>query len=489
MSEKRSNFAFPLRVIILMILVAALVPIAFVGWGRIYTGFIERTPPNIQITEFPRGVGVAPVRASFSLLDENSGLDEVVVRVWQKGSSTELLRKSLQGQAKAQINIEIAGEKSSLAEGSAEVEVRAFDRSLWSNASEIRVPVLVDYRRPKIEVLTEQHNARRGGSQLIFYHAYDEDLAVSGVKVGNRTYEGFPARGIDRDFEDPNLYAALYAIDLSYKPGTTIKLFAEDRVGNATSLPFYNKALDRSFGKAEIKASDNFLREQVSLLVKRNQGEIEEYSRRIGKSHDFNSHGSEEDLINRFKFVNESLREYDNDKIVGLLKGPRYERYFDRPFVRNLGSIEIPFGREVFFQVDEKTISSTVSKGFEVRPFNPQSAEVTAAASGIVIFSENIGTYGRTVALDHGFGLVSIYSHLEEVKVAKGDTVKAEQEIGGMGRTGLARNLGLYFEMRLHGQPVDPLEWCDKEWYNIHITQKINSIKKLLGLISVTPLE
>src|SRR5690606_18913393 len=105
-----------------------------------------------------------------------------------------------------EITIDFPGAQTEVEEGEAVVEIRAFDRAFFNNASEKLLRLKVDFRRPYVELLSTQHNVRRGGSQVAFYRVVDEDVAISGVKVGNDTFLGFPARGIDEEFQDKTLH-------------------------------------------------------------------------------------------------------------------------------------------------------------------------------------------------------------------------------------------------------------------------------------------
>ena len=67
-----------------------------------------------------------------------------------------------------------------------------------------------------------------------------------------------------------------------------------------------------------------------------------------------------------------------------------------------------------------------------------RNAEVPAANSGRVIFSGELGIYGNIVVVDHGLGLMSLYSHLNDSTVRAGDVVQKGQLLGHTGTTGLA---------------------------------------------------
>lgn len=83
---------------------------------------------------------------------------------------------------------------------------------------------------------------------------------------------------------------------------------------------------------------------------------------------------------------------------------------------------------------------------------------IHVAADGWVVFSGSRGAYGRTVVVDHGDGLSTLYAHADVLKVKRGEPVRAGQTIARVGRSGNARGAHLHFEVRIDGQPVNPLE-------------------------------
>jgi len=122
-------------------------------------------------------------------------------------------------------------------------------------------------------------------------------------------------------------------------------------------------------------------------------------------------------------------------------------------------------GREIDRQVHMGIDLASVSR-----------ADVPASNRGRVIVTKNIGIFGNTVVLDHGFGLTSIYSHLSRILVAPGDLVEKGEIIGKTGATGLAGGDHLHFGMAVHKTFVNPLEWWDSSWIKNNITSKIKKI-------------
>ncbi len=479
----------PLGLILLLFFVTILITLAVLGWSQFAGGFLERNKPTIALVENVRGIGVAPVSLTIQLADEEAGLDEVVVRTRQKRQTKEILRQSLGGRKRGEISIDFSGDKAAFEEGVASLEIRVFDRSFWSNQAELVVPLKVDYRRPRVEVISSQHNAREGGSQVVFYKAYDENLALTGVKVGNQTFVGFPARGLDADFEDPSLFVAIYGIEPGKKiESAAIRVFAEDDVGNAASAPFYNKIQPRSLGRDDVGVSDDFLRLVVTPIVDANLGEIEAAAKSAGEVLSFSSEkGSLERQLEKFQLANTNLRALNERAIIAVLKEPRFERYWNGAFALPQGGFRARYGEMIVYQREGETVGKAPSLGYEVLAAR-EDAEVGALNDGIVVFADSLGVYGRTVILDHGLGLATLYGGLSSIAVHKGESVTGGQTIGVVGRSGLARGPGFLLQMRLSGVAVDPLEWWDKGWYEAHVTGKINDIKQLLGIRALKPL-
>ncbi|WP_414565267.1 MULTISPECIES: murein hydrolase activator EnvC family protein [unclassified Anabaena] len=86
-------------------------------------------------------------------------------------------------------------------------------------------------------------------------------------------------------------------------------------------------------------------------------------------------------------------------------------------------------------------------------------SRIRAADSGTVIFAGWYGGYGRTVIIDHGKGMTTLYAHASELFVNDGQTVERGQAIAAVGSTGLSTGPHLHFEVRRHGSPINPADF------------------------------
>lgn len=88
---------------------------------------------------------------------------------------------------------------------------------------------------------------------------------------------------------------------------------------------------------------------------------------------------------------------------------------------------------------------------------------IVAAANGKVILADLNEGYGKTVIIDHGNSIATLYGHCSELLVNENDMVSSGTEIAKVGQTGLATGNHLHFEVRKDGEAVNPLEYIKKE--------------------------
>jgi murein DD-endopeptidase MepM/ murein hydrolase activator NlpD len=87
----------------------------------------------------------------------------------------------------------------------------------------------------------------------------------------------------------------------------------------------------------------------------------------------------------------------------------------------------------------------------------PYGTPIHAAASGTVVLAGWVGGYGNYTCIDHGGGMATCYAHQSSFAVSTGEHVTQGQVIGYVGSTGHSFGPHLHFEVRINGNPVDPL--------------------------------
>jgi murein DD-endopeptidase MepM/ murein hydrolase activator NlpD len=112
-----------------------------------------------------------------------------------------------------------------------------------------------------------------------------------------------------------------------------------------------------------------------------------------------------------------------------------------------------PFGS---FRVINQVVE-TRHTGWDLRAAT--GTPVGAAASGRVAYAGLMDIRGHHVIIDHGYGIFTGYSHLSQIHVTRGQTVRAGQIIGVSGNTGRSGGAHLHWEIAVNGKWVDTIDF------------------------------
>lgn len=128
-----------------------------------------------------------------------------------------------------------------------------------------------------------------------------------------------------------------------------------------------------------------------------------------------------------------------------------------RPFKGDLpwpiaGEVTARFGR----QASGRFGTSIVRNGIEVGA--SEGSVVTAVHEGTVAYAAPFSGFGTMVIVDHGRAAFTVYGHLQDAAVSAGTKVSRGASLGHLGLTP-SGGAALYFEVRIDGRPVNPLEW------------------------------
>lgn len=129
-----------------------------------------------------------------------------------------------------------------------------------------------------------------------------------------------------------------------------------------------------------------------------------------------------------------------------------------RPF---RGDLDWPVTGTVRRRFARSAASDTAaSNGIEIDA--AEGAPVSAIHEATVAFADQFAGFGNLVILDHGSQAFSLYGYLLDISVKKGARIERGQAVGTVG-TSPTGPVGLYFELRVDGQPLDPLQWLRKK--------------------------
>jgi murein DD-endopeptidase MepM/ murein hydrolase activator NlpD len=90
---------------------------------------------------------------------------------------------------------------------------------------------------------------------------------------------------------------------------------------------------------------------------------------------------------------------------------------------------------------------------------------VRATADGVISVAEYASGYGRTVSIDHGRGIQTLYAHLSRIDVIAGQEIRRGEIVGAVGRSGRATGPHLHYEVRVGGNPINPYTFLARAAY------------------------
>lgn len=218
---------------------------------------------------------------------------------------------------------------------------------------------------------------------------------------------------------DRGHFTALLGVDLQAKPGPAhmdIKVAARDGTSRETQISLAIKG--KSFPEEDISVPPKFdqLTPQVLKRVRR-----------------------EQKLFARAFSTSAPTRLWKNAFIVPVTM-----------------AISSPFGyRRVI-----NGIPRSPHTGVDFRA--PMGTDVLAANNGRVVLLGDFFFTGKSVVLDHGGGLYTLYFHFSEFKVSQGERVRKGDVLGLSGMTGRVTGPHLHWSARLNGARVNPLELVEK---------------------------
>lgn len=133
----------------------------------------------------------------------------------------------------------------------------------------------------------------------------------------------------------------------------------------------------------------------------------------------------------------------------------------DTPFQARKGLLKMPVSGKIvhFFGPyrNRRFNVTNVRGGIDIRA--EKGAPVRAVHGGRVLFADWFRGYGNLMIIDHGDAYYTVYAHMEEMLKAKGVPVRAGEIIATVGDSGSLEGPMLYFEVRHHGKPLDPMAW------------------------------
>jgi hypothetical protein len=334
---------------------------------------------------------------------------------------------------------------SALHDGKARVTIAAVSNDLRAETSTQSFDVDVMTAAPRVVADGVQHYINQGGSEMVTFTpsgAWTE----AGVMVGNRKFRSYPLPN------HPGQYFSLFAFSWDLPVDTPIYVYATNPSGALAKATFWYKIFPKKFRASTIPLE--------SMHIDRIVNQIDTQNKIAG------------DDEQRFVYINSKLRIVNNKTLADLSRDTEQKFLWTGAFLPMIDStVESRFADDRTYTWKGKKVDEQTHLGFDLAKV--QHSPVPAANDGRVIWAQDLGIYGNCLVIDHGYGLDSVYGHLSQFLVKKGDMVKKGQVVAITGSTGLAGGDHLHFTMQVDGVQINPVEWWDPHWVHDRILTKL----------------
>lgn len=439
----------------LLILIAAMGAGVYVYLSETF----ERDAPAITIENSGFWNGRDPLKMQ---VEDQSGILEYKITL-MSGAESKVLSEAILATPVMNKTFELTVPASviGLKSDSITIEVQARDASRWNffagNRAVKRVTLAIDARRPSVAVIANSYKITKGGSALVVFEAKDDHLDDLWIESSfGKRFKAVP-------FYAENYYIALIAWPVTAEDFRA-HVMATDAAGNRTRayIPLHLK--DKKYRESNIKLSDRFL-----------AGKVADLAQTFGAP-------ANADAIERFRFVNETLRaknEETIEKITSAVESSRMNDFSQVPFypLRN-AQVVAGFGDHRFYYYNDEQISESYHLGLDLA--SVKMAGITTQNPGEIVFADENGIYGNMPILAHGLGLYTLYGHCSSMKATRGEHVEAKTQIANTGMTGYAMGDHLHFGVLVQGIEVRPQEWMDTQWIALNIKDVIAEAKKVI---------
>ncbi len=419
----------------------------------------DRTPPAIEWSLENGSVVGENATLQVGVSDTGRGLQSWSVVLSQRDSETVTVEKTFEveqapASQTAEIDLAALTQQFGLQDGEFRIRVQVSDQPnfrFFDRTTGAERMFTLDSLPPALQVRSGKHYIRQGGAQLILYSTDSETPHTSGVRVGERSFRGFPLEP-----REQNRFAALIGLDYRHSPETPIRAWAEDLAGNRSELSVPHEILSARFRQRRLNISDQFISKVAAEIFPR----ISEVSPAPTPAETFVQ-------------INHHLRRINHEQIEKLTRNSEDHLLFDAPFVQMANTqVEAAFADERDYIYQGEVIDHQTHLGFDLASL--ARSPVDCANDGKVVWAGYLGIYGHCVLVDHGLGLASLYGHLSSIDTRAGEAVSKGQSLGRTGETGLAGGDHLHFTTLVQGVPVNPQEWWDPKWVQEQVFDRLN---------------
>lgn len=346
------------------------------------------------------------------------------------------------------------GDHTDLSDGAATLVVTAVAANLRGASSSLQQAVAIRSTPPTVYAMSTQIYLAQGGSALVVYHTTGHP-DQSGIEMGGVFFPGYPLPNAAPGGAGETMFS-LFAYPYNAPAAAQPQLVARDAAGNQATASLPVKTFPKIFRSRTLPIDDSYIQRVVMPIIANTPSLTDQH-----------------DNEKNFLMVNRDLRRTDTQELVAAAKLSVQQFLWKGAFTQ-LGNsaVEAAFADHRSYSYHGQIIDQEDHLGYDLAAV--RHTPVEAANAGRVIWAKYFGIYGNCILLDHGYGLMSLYAHLNDFQVKAGDLVAQGQLIAHSDSTGLAGGDHLHFSMLLDGVQVNPVEWWDAHWVHDRIQAKLD---------------
>lgn len=152
-------------------------------------------------------------------------------------------------------------------------------------------------------------------------------------------------------------------------------------------------------------------------------------------------------------------------KLINLKAySPQTKKKLPKSFTSLKGLLNMPVKGKIisFFGPYKNKKFNVVNFQSGIKIKTDRGEPVRAVCDGNILYASWFKGYGNMIIIDHGDNYYTVYAHAEELFASKGDKIETGQVVATVGDSGSMIGPNLHFEIRHHGNPMDPLKWFKK---------------------------
>ena len=394
------------------------------------------TPVSIRIAN-PHGVrrisaAIEQAGVRYPLLEQSNPAHRIFLR---------------RNQAAQTATVEAGKNKApALKEGDARIVVETVADDFRGRTDTASANVKVVLAPPRVAPDDAQHYINQGGMELAELTP-SGSWSEAGVKVGKYTFRSFPLPG------HPEQRFAMFAYPWDLPDNLTPVVYARNLAGSEATAQFWFKLFPKKFRVRDFPIDEPLMQKLVNQIDP--DGTL----------------APGPDVLSRFLKINGEMRRKNNQQLADLRLKTEEKVLWHGPFL-HWGKEESMFADVRNYIFKGKKVDQQVHLGFDLS--DTANAPVHVANDGRVVWADNLGIYGNCVVVDHGYGLQSIYGHMNRIDVKVGQMVSKNASLGVAGATGLAGGVHVHFSMQIDGVQINPVEWWDEHWIHDRILAKLD---------------